>query len=124
MKQSVKRTKNVHPYPSVAMKELFDAVLLLRTPSEAADFFRDLLTIAELAEFANRWQMVKFLVQKKPYLEIAQKLETSTTTVARVAHWLHEGTGGYRTIAGRAFGKNPDQKPEKRFRLRGKRTWG
>ena len=124
MKQPIKRIKKLHPYPSAAMKELFDAILLLRTPREAADFFRDLLTIAELEEFANRWQMVKLLVQKKPYLEIAQKLETSTTTVARVSHWFYEGTGGYETIAKRAFGKNPDQKLDKPFRLRSKRTWG
>src|SRR3989344_3116730 len=124
MKKSIKRAKKLHPYPTTAMKELFEAIRLLRTPREAQDFFRDLLTIAELEEYANRWQMVKLLVACKPYLEIAEKLGTSTTAVARVAKWLYAGTGGYETIAKRAFGKNPDYEPPKPFRLRGKRTWG
>ena len=124
MKGRAKRVKKLHPYPTAAMRELFEAIRLLRTPREAQDFFRDLLTIAELEEFANRWQMVKLLLQGKPYLEIAEKLATSTTTVARVAKWLYSGTGGDETIAKRAFGKNPDYQPDKPFRLRGKRTFG
>ena len=31
-----------------------------------------------------------------PYLEIASRVGTSTTTVTRVAQWLRNGTGGYR----------------------------
>ncbi len=103
------------------MRELFEAIRLLRTPREAQDFFRDLLTIAELEEFANRWQMVKLLVAGKPYLEIAEKLGTSTTTVARVAKWLYAGSGGYEAIAKRAFGKNPDYEPNRPLHPRGKR---
>lgn len=115
------KRKTLISYPTPAMKELFSAILLIRTPAEAEEFFRDLLTLAELDEFANRWQMVKMLVQKKSYLEIAQKLGTSTTTVARVAHWLYEGTGGYETIFKRAFGKNPDThtRPTLRGKARG-----
>lgn len=90
-------------YPTNEMKELFKAILSLKTEEEAAEFFRDLLTISELKEFANRWQMVKLLSQRKPYHEIAQKLQTSTTTVARVAHWLKNGFGGYKSVADRMF---------------------
>lgn len=121
MKQSVKHIKKLRPYPSPAMKELFNAALLLRTPREASDFFRDLLTIAELTEFASRWQIVKRLNKGESYLKIATELNVSTTTVTRVAQWLHEGMGGYRTIATRAFGKNPDYQPEKPLIPRGKR---
>jgi len=88
----------INTYPTREMKELYQAILSLKTPEEAANFFRDLLTISELKEFANRWQMVLMLSEGKPYLEIAKKLKVSTTTVARVAHWLHEGCGGYQTI--------------------------
>lgn len=124
MKKPVKRAKKLHPYPTPAMKELFAAITLIRNEKEAIDFFRDLLTIAELEEFASRWQMVKRLYKGVSYLDIAKDLKVSTTTVTRVAQWFHAGTGGYRTIAGRAFGKNPDYQPPKPFRLRGKRTWG
>lgn len=92
-------------YPTAAMKELFAAVLRLKNTDEAAKFFRDLLTIAELKEFANRWQVVKLLSQGLTYKTIARRLSISTATVTRVAHWLHHGLGGYQTIANRMFHK-------------------
>lgn len=97
--------KNSALYPTPAMRELLEAVLEIRSRDEAEAFFRDLLTIPELTEFANRWQIVKHLVQGKSYLAIAQKLDVSTTTVTRVAHWLNSGTGGYKTIAERLFSR-------------------
>jgi TrpR-related protein YerC/YecD len=90
-------------YPTAAMTDLFSAILTLSSPAEAAAFFRDLLTLPELAEFANRWQAVRMLTEGKPYHEISKTLGMSTTTVARVAHWLNHGEGGYRTVAGRMF---------------------
>ncbi|MFZ2024918.1 MAG: YerC/YecD family TrpR-related protein [Microgenomates group bacterium] len=90
------KTNSDSSYPTKEMNELFDAILTVKTKTEAANFFRDLLTIAELKEFANRWQIVIMVEKGVPYLEIAKKLNVSTTTVSRVAHWLHEGRGGYR----------------------------
>ncbi|SRR4030042_6127041 len=117
-----KPTETLAPYPSREAKELFSAILKLKTPEEAANFFRDLLTIAEIKEFANRWQMVKMLVEGNPYIKIAQKLNVSTTTVTRVAQWLYDGMGGYQLIANRsAFKKHKNAAP-KPFRLRGKYT--
>jgi TrpR-related protein YerC/YecD len=93
-------------YPTKEMQELFSAIVTLKDKNEAAAFFRDLLTIAEITEFANRWQMVKFLVEGKlSYVEIAKKLKTSTTTVTRVSHWLHHGMGGYKSVVERVFKK-------------------
>ncbi len=85
------------------MQELFDAILRLRNKKEATQFFRDLLTVAELKEFTNRWQMVKMINKGIPYTSIAKKLKVSTATVTRVAYWLHKGFGGYKTIATRIF---------------------
>jgi len=106
------------------MEELFDAILEIRSKDEARNFFRDLLTLAELKEFANRWQIVKMLVANTPYTEIAKKLNVSTTTVTRVAHWLNAGEGGYKAVATRLFDtqKNPDFHKPSRFtsgKLRG-----
>lgn len=92
-------------YPSPEIKELLNAILSLKTEKEAANFFRDLLTVAEIKEFANRWQMVKMIVEGKSYANIAKKLKTSTTTVTRVAYWLYNGTGGYKALADRMFPK-------------------
>jgi len=91
------------PYPTPWMKELFTAVLTLKTIDECAKFFRDLLTLAELTEFSNRWQAVKLLIGGTPYAQIARKMKISTTTVTRVAHWLKNGMGGYKLISNRLY---------------------
>lgn len=85
-------------HPDKKAKRLFEAILKLKTTEEAAKFFRDLLTIGEIEEFSNRWQMAKLLSKGYSYSEVAEKVGASTTTVARVAHWLFSGCGGYKLI--------------------------
>ncbi len=111
-------SKKLAAYPTSEMVALFNAIQEIRSDEEAANFFRDLLTIAELKEFANRWQMVKRLVRGESYLKIARDLHVSTTTVGRVAHWLNNGSGGYKAVASRLFDtrKNPDYHESPRFR--------
>lgn len=105
-------------YPTTEMNELFDAIREIQSKEEAVDFFRDLLTMAELTEFANRWQTVKLLIRGDSYVDIAKKLNVSTATVTRVARWLKKGRGGYATIASRAFDTrpNPDYHEQPRFK--------
>jgi len=76
-------------------KFLVKTFLKLKTEQEVANFLRDLLTIKEIEEFANRLEMSKLLKQGISYKAIAKKLKVSTTTVTRVAHWLFRGCGGY-----------------------------
>jgi TrpR-related protein YerC/YecD len=92
-------------YPTRGHKELFEAILKLKNPEEAMKFFRDLLTIAELDEFANRFQMAKKLYKGVSYIKVAKETKSSTTTVARVAHWLFRGMGGYKLILDRIQNK-------------------
>lgn len=75
---------------------LADAVVSLRTRDEARRFLRDLCTLPELEALAHRWQTALLLEEGLPYLEIAERVPTSTATVTRVAQWLRHGTGGYR----------------------------
>ena len=77
------------------LSELADAVTTLRTRDEVTRFLRDLCTLPELEALAHRWQTVLLLEQGVPYVEIAQRVPTSTATVTRVAQWLRHGTGGY-----------------------------
>jgi len=79
-------------------KLLIKAFMLLKTESDVAALLRDLLTPAEIEEFANRIMIVKLLNEGLPYLEIAKTVGTSTTTVTRVAHWLYNGCGGYQSL--------------------------
>ena len=75
---------------------LVEAVLALRTKSEAKKFLRDLLTAAELVEFGNRWQAAQMLSDKISYTTIRGKTGLSPRTIARISGWLQNGTGGYR----------------------------
>jgi TrpR-related protein YerC/YecD len=84
-------------------KDLFRAILTLKTEPEVEHFLRDIMTRTEIDEAVMRFQIAKLLWQKKmTYIEIAEHLGTSTTTVTRVADWLwNKEYGGYRTALGR-----------------------
>ena len=94
MVSSTAPARSVEPLPG--LDELADAVLSLRTRDEARRFLRDLCTLPELEALTHRWQTVKLLEEHVSYLEIAERVPTSTATVTRVAQWLRHGTGGYR----------------------------
>ena len=55
---------------------------------EVTRFLRDLCTRAELEALAHRWQTARLLDEGVPYLEIAERVPTSTATVTRVAQWV------------------------------------
>ena len=76
-------------------KQLIRALMSLKTPNEARRFLRDLLTPDEIEEFSKRFQTAEMLSKKVPYSTIEKRTGLSSTTVARVAHWLHHGKGGY-----------------------------
>ena len=80
----------------LGLDDLADAVLSLRDRDEARRFLRDLCTLPELEALTHRWQTVRLLEEGVPYVEIAERVPTSTATVTRVAQWLRHGTGGYR----------------------------
>ena len=92
--------------PVAGLDGLADAVLLLQTRDEARRFLRDLCTLPELEALTHRWQTVLLLEQGIPYLDIAERVPTSTATVTRVAQWLRHGAGGYRLVLDR-LGKGP-----------------
>jgi len=77
--------------------DLFQTILNLKSAKEAEGFFRDLCTIQEINDMAERWQIVLLLNKGLSYRDIAEKLNTSTATVTRVANWLNNGMGGYRS---------------------------
>jgi TrpR-related protein YerC/YecD len=83
------------------LDELADALLTLRDRDELMRFLRDLCTLGELEALAHRWQIVRLLDEALPYLEIADRVHTSTATVTRVARWLRHGAGGYRLALSR-----------------------
>jgi TrpR-related protein YerC/YecD len=79
---------------------LYDAILSLKTSSELEGFLKDLCTPAELKAFKERWLIVQLLAEGKlSYREINEQTGGSTTTVSRVARFLHqEENQGYRLV--------------------------
>ncbi len=77
---------------------LFEAILSLEDTAEAERFFRDLCTLNELRDMAQRWAVVRLLDSGKHYAEISRETGASTATITRIASWLNHGEGGYRAV--------------------------
>ena len=80
---------------------LMDAILRLQTLDEAERFFRDLCTLGELRDMAQRWAVARMLDQGLHYAQISQETGASTATITRIASWLRHGEGGYRLLLDR-----------------------
>jgi len=76
--------------------ELIGALLRLEEPDEAAAFLRDLCTLGELRDLAQRWAVVRRLEAGEHYAQISRETGASTATITRIASWLNHGEGGYR----------------------------
>lgn len=78
--------------------ELYEAILALRSPAEAKQFFEDLCTPNERQAMADRWRIIPDIDEGTPYRTISEHTGVSVTTIGRVARCLAMGTGGYRLI--------------------------
>jgi TrpR-related protein YerC/YecD len=83
---------------------LMEAILRLETMDEAERFFRDLCTLGELRDMAQRWAVARMLDQGLHYARISQETGASTATITRIASWLRHGEGGYRLMLERLGG--------------------
>lgn len=80
------------------LKQLANALRSVKDEAAMLAFLRDLCTLEELEEFSRRWQAARLLSQGKTYRTVAKATSLSTTTVTRIAHWLHHGEGGYQAV--------------------------
>lgn len=85
------------------IRELFEALLLLKTPEEIGRFFKDLCTPQEIKALAERWRVCKLLNQGTlSYREINSLTGASLATIGRVARFLNtEPHQGYQLILNR-----------------------
>lgn len=86
---------------TAAENALFAAIISLRTVDECRSFLLDLCTPAELQALVDRWQVVELLEQGLTYRRIHDLTGVSVTTIGRVARFLTDGFGGYRTAIDR-----------------------
>ena len=87
--------------PGLPEDALFGAIIALETVEECRNFFKDLCTPAELQALVDRWQVVEYLQEGLPYRRIHELTGVSVTTIGRVARFLADGYGGYRTAIDR-----------------------
>ncbi len=80
------------------VEALFAAILRLDDIAETERFFRDLCTLTELRDMAQRWAVVRLLDAGFHYAEISRRTGASTATITRIASWLNHGEGGYRAM--------------------------
>ncbi|AHE66635.1 YerC/YecD family TrpR-related protein [Legionella oakridgensis] len=90
--------KSHHTTKQESLQHLLHAISLLKSTEEAAAFFTDLCTPAELEAMADRWQVVPLLRKGMPYRTIHDETGVSVTTITRVARCLSLGSGGYNLI--------------------------
>lgn len=92
----MKPNRDIHNSEQTACeRELYAALLALKTPDECDAFMKDLCTPAELQALVDRWQVVLLLKQELPYRKIHDLTGVSVTTIGRVARFLTDGFGGY-----------------------------
>jgi TrpR-related protein YerC/YecD len=91
-----------------ATRSLLETIVRLEDVDEAAAFLRDLCTLGELHDMAQRWAVVRLLDEGMHYAEISHRTGASTATITRIAQWLHHGEGGYL----RALERLPERKPQ------------
>ncbi len=86
---------------AAAEDALSAALVSLTSAHECRNFLRDLCTPAELQALVDRWQVVELLEQGLTYRKIQDLTGVSVTTIGRVARFLTDGYGGYRTAIDR-----------------------
>ncbi len=80
---------------------LVDSLLRLDDRDDAIAFLRDLCTLGELHDLAQRWAVARLLDAGMHYADISRRTGASTATITRIASWLNHGEGGYRRMLDR-----------------------
>lgn len=87
-----------HDHYHEALAELAKAFLSLSDEAECIAFLKDLCTIRETEDMAQRLEVALLLKTGKNYQEISGMTGASTATISRVSRSLVYGSGGYRSV--------------------------
>ncbi|MBR6737407.1 MAG: TrpR YerC/YecD [Clostridia bacterium] len=79
-------------------KNLYKAILSLKTEEECSAFFSDVCTIQELEALSQRLNVAIMLKDGVSYLDVNKQTGASTATISRVGKCLNYGEGGYETV--------------------------
>jgi TrpR-related protein YerC/YecD len=82
-------------------RKLSRAFIGLKTEKEVFALLRDICSISEMSAMAERLDVAEQVEKWVAYRTIAKNTGASTATITRVAHWLHNGMGGYHSVLAR-----------------------
>jgi TrpR-related protein YerC/YecD len=94
---------NEHPETANRFRDLVAAFAEVRDPRVMEAFLKDVCTTNELDAMGQRLQVARLVDEGVHYQEISRRTGASTTTITRVAHWLHYGEGGYREVLSKSL---------------------
>ncbi len=77
---------------------LLDAIKKAKNARKLPDFLDDLLTEEEILDLTQRLKIAKLIIVGKTYDEIAEKVNTSTSTVSKIGQILKYGKDGLAKI--------------------------
>lgn len=80
------------------LEDLCDAILFIKNKDEAVKLFVDLLTKEEVMKLAKRIKIAELLLKGISYYQIRHILQTSDSTIAKIASWLSEGGEGFKLV--------------------------
>ena len=73
--------------------KLFEIFTQLNTVEEVEDFLKDLCTNKEVEQMAQRIKAAELIADGKTYTQIAEEIDISSATIARVSQALKYGKG-------------------------------
>lgn len=79
------------------VKNLYKAILKLKTEEDCYDFFDDLCTPKEIEQMSERFLAANLLLQGETYENVIKKTNISSATLSRVSKCTKNGKG-YKTI--------------------------
>ncbi len=76
-------------------RDMYRAILTLKTEEELMAFFDDLCTVSELQAMEQRFQVAVLLSEGMIYNDILEQTGASSATISRVNRSLQYGNDGY-----------------------------
>lgn len=85
------------------MQELYELIVSMENVDDCKALFRDLCTVKETEQMAQRVKAAKLLLEGKTYNQVIEETDISSATLSRVSRCVQYGEGY------RRFLKNPEE---------------
>ncbi len=85
-------------WKSETAKQFAGALTSISEVKDMQNFLRDAMTEKEIIEISSRLEAARLLKDGARYIEVINKTQLSSRTVARISDWLQNGCGGYQKV--------------------------